>query len=73
MNSASQEAPAYWHALDVKHASDIDVNVGEMLVSQFDCGERVFEIADHLVCSAFDLVEVDSVAAWPGRRGEGRL
>ena len=49
------------------------VNVGGMLVSQFDCGERVFEIADHLVCSAFDLVEVDSVAAWPGRRGEGRL
>jgi len=52
------------HALDVKYAGDLGVAVGELLVSQPDCGEQALEIADHLVCcGAIDLVVVDSVAA----------
>ena len=52
------------HALDVAYARNLGVVVGEMLVSQPDCGEQALEIADHLVCcGAIDLVVVDSVAA----------
>ena len=52
------------HALDVAYARNLGVVVGEMLVSQPDCGEQALEIADHLVCcGAISLVVVDSVAA----------
>jgi len=52
------------HALDIKYAGALGVNVQEMLVSQPDTGEQALEIADMLVRSnAVDLVVIDSVAA----------
>jgi recombination protein RecA len=52
------------HALDVGYASNLGVNVDELLVSQPDTGEQALEIADTLVRSgAVDVVVIDSVAA----------
>ena len=52
------------HALDVKYAAKLGVNVKELLISQPDTGEQGLEIADMLVRSnAVDLVVIDSVAA----------
>ncbi len=52
------------HALDVKYASKLGVDLQEMLVSQPDTGEQALEICDMLVRSnAVDLIVVDSVAA----------
>ena len=52
------------HALDVKYAARIGVNVNELLVSQPDTGEQALEIVELLVRSgSLDLIVVDSVAA----------
>jgi recombination protein RecA len=52
------------HALDVKYAKSLGVNLDELLVSQPDTGEQALEIADMLVRSnAIDILVVDSVAA----------
>ncbi|TXD31769.1 recombinase RecA [Lujinxingia vulgaris] len=52
------------HALDVKYAQALGVNIEELLVSQPDTGEQALEIVDMLVRSnAIDLLVVDSVAA----------
>jgi recombination protein RecA len=52
------------HALDVKYASQLGVDVPSLLVSQPDSGEQALEITDILVRSgAVDLVVIDSVAA----------
>lgn len=52
------------HALDLKYAERLGVNVSELLISQPSCGEEGLEIADSLVKSgAVGLVIVDSVAA----------
>ncbi len=52
------------HALDVKYAKNLGINVEELLVSQPDTGEQALEIVEMLVRSgAVDLVVVDSVAA----------
>ena len=52
------------HALDIKYARRIGVNLDELLVSQPDTGEQALEIVDTLVRSqGVDLVVVDSVAA----------
>ena len=52
------------HALDIKYASKLGVNVPEMLVSQPDAGEQALEITETLVRSgAVDVLIVDSVAA----------
>lgn len=52
------------HALDIKYAKDLGVNVEELLLSQPDSGEQALEITDALVRSgAVDLVIIDSVAA----------
>ncbi len=52
------------HALDTKYASQLGVNVQELLISQPDSGEQALEIADMLVRSgAVNLIIVDSVAA----------
>ena len=63
------------HALDVTYAQALGVSLGELLVSQPDCGEQALEIADHLVLSgAVDLVVVDSVAALvPRAEIEGQM
>jgi recombination protein RecA len=52
------------HALDVKYAKDIGVDIDNLLVSQPDFGEQALEILETLVRSgAVDLIVVDSVAA----------
>ncbi|MDD2568989.1 MAG: recombinase RecA [Clostridia bacterium] len=52
------------HALDPTYASNIGVNLDDLLVSQPDTGEQALEIAEALVRSgAVDIVVVDSVAA----------
>jgi recombination protein RecA len=52
------------HALDVKYAKDIGVDVDNLLVSQPDYGEQALEILETVIRSgAVDLVVVDSVAA----------
>jgi recombination protein RecA len=52
------------HALDPLYASNLGVNLDNLLVSQPDTGEQALEIAEMLVRSnAVDIVVVDSVAA----------
>ncbi len=52
------------HALDIKYAKALGVNIDELLVSQPDTGEQALEITDMLVRSnAVDLLVIDSVAA----------
>ncbi len=52
------------HALDVKYAQALGVDIDELLVSQPDTGEQALEIVDMLVRSnAIDLLVIDSVAA----------
>lgn len=52
------------HALDPIYATNLGVDVDELLVSQPDYGEQALEITEQLVSSgAIDLVVVDSVAA----------
>ena len=52
------------HALDVRYARSLGVNIDELLVSQPDTGEQALEIADMLVRSnAIDILVIDSVAA----------
>jgi recombination protein RecA len=52
------------HALDPVYASELGVDVENLLVSQPDTGEMGLEIVDQLVRSmAVDLVVIDSVAA----------
>jgi recombination protein RecA len=52
------------HALDVKYAKSIGVEIDKLLVSQPDTGEQALEICEMLVRSgAVDMVVIDSVAA----------
>jgi len=52
------------HALDIKYASDLGVDIPKTLISQPSTGEEALEITDMLVKSnAVDLVIIDSVAA----------
>ena len=52
------------HALDVKYARELGVDIDELLVSQPDTGEQALEITDRLVRSnAIDILVIDSVAA----------
>lgn len=52
------------HALDTEYASNLGVNVGELLISQPDTGEQGLEIADMLVRSgSVNMIVIDSVAA----------
>ena len=52
------------HALDPAYATNLGVQVDDLLLSQPDHGEQAMEIADTLVTSgAVDLIVVDSVAA----------
>jgi recombination protein RecA len=52
------------HALDVKYAGALGVDIDELLVSQPDTGEQALEIVDMLVRSnAIDILVIDSVAA----------
>lgn len=52
------------HALDLKYAAKLGVDIEKLLISQPDSGEQALEIAETLVRSnAVDLVVIDSVAA----------
>lgn len=52
------------HALDVRYARALGVQIDELLISQPDCGEQALEIAETLVRSnAIDIIVIDSVAA----------
>lgn len=52
------------HALDPVYASNLGVDIENLLISQPDTGEQALEIAEALVRSgAIDVVVVDSVAA----------
>ncbi len=52
------------HALDPVYASNLGINIDELLVSQPDTGEQALEITEALVRSgAIDIVVIDSVAA----------
>ena len=52
------------HALDPSYASNLGVDIDELLISQPDAGEQALEIADTLVRSgALDVLVIDSVAA----------
>ena len=52
------------HAFDASYASQLGVDIDELLISQPDNGEQALEVADHLISSgAVDLVVIDSVAA----------
>ena len=52
------------HAFDQTYASNLGVDVDNLLISQPDNGEQALEIADNLIRSgAIDILVVDSVAA----------
>jgi recombination protein RecA len=52
------------HAMDPAYASNIGVDIDELLISQPDTGEQALEITDMLVRSgALDVIVIDSVAA----------
>lgn len=52
------------NAIDPKYASNLGVNIEELILSQPDSGEQALEITEMLIKSgAIDLVVVDSVAA----------
>lgn len=52
------------HALDPLYASQLGVDIDDLLVSQPDSGEMALDIVDQLVrSSAVDVIVVDSVAA----------
>ena len=52
------------HALDIKYAKNIGVDIKELLISQPSCGEEALDIADFLIRSnEVDIIVIDSVAA----------
>lgn len=63
------------HALDIKYAQDLGINLDELLVSQPDTGEEALSIAEKLAASgAVDLIIIDSVAALtPQKEIEGDM
>lgn len=52
------------HALNVKYAADIGINIPSLLLSQPSCGEDALEVTDQLVRSGdVSIVVIDSVSA----------
>ncbi|MFA5074862.1 MAG: recombinase RecA [Candidatus Babeliales bacterium] len=52
------------HALDPIYASQIGININDLIISQPDYGEQALDIAEMLIRSgAIDLLVIDSVAA----------
>lgn len=52
------------HALDANYASNIGININDLIISQPDYGEQALDIAEMLVRSgAIDIIVIDSVAA----------
>lgn len=52
------------HALDSNYASQLGININDLIISQPDYGEQALDIAEMLVRSgAVDVIVIDSVAA----------
>ena len=52
------------HALDPSYASQLGINIDDLIISQPDYGEQALDIAEMLVRSgAIDIIVIDSVAA----------
>ncbi len=52
------------HALDAKYASNLGININDLIISQPDYGEQALDIAEMLIRSgAVDIIVIDSVAA----------
>lgn len=52
------------HALDTTYATNLGININDLIVSQPDYGEQALDIAEALVRSgSIDIVVIDSVAA----------
>ncbi len=52
------------HALDAKYASQVGININDLIISQPDYGEQALDIAEMLIRSgAVDVIVIDSVAA----------
>lgn len=52
------------HALDVKYAAAIGINLDDLLLTQPSCGDEALEIVDQLLMNnAIDIAVIDSVAA----------
>ena len=59
------------HAMDPAYASNIGVDIDELLISQPDTGEQALEITDMLVRSgALDVVVIDSIRRMSSRTEE---
>ncbi|HZW61891.1 MAG TPA: recombinase RecA [Candidatus Babeliales bacterium] len=52
------------HALDANYASNLGININDLIISQPDYGEQALDIAEMLIRSgAVDVIVIDSVAA----------
>lgn len=52
------------HAIDVKHAKRLGVDLDKLLISQPDSGEQALQLVDHLTSTGeFAIIVIDSVAA----------
>lgn len=57
------------HALDIRYAGALGVDISKLIISQPDCAEDTLNIVDTLTRSnAMDLIVVDSVAALVSRK-----
>ena len=57
------------YALDTHYASNLGVNVDELIISQPGCGEEALEVTENLISGgAVDIIVIDSVAALTPRR-----
>lgn len=62
------------HALDLEWARTIGVNIGELMLTQPDCGEDALELVIELVKAKTDIIIVDSVSALvPRAEIEGQM
>lgn len=52
------------HAIDIKHAERMGVDLDKIIISQPDSGEQALQLVDHLTSTGeFSIIVVDSVAA----------
>ncbi len=52
------------HAIDIKHAKRMGVDLDKLLISQPDSGEQALQLVDHLTSTGeFAIIVIDSVAA----------
>ncbi len=50
--------------MDTTYATNLGININDLIISQPDYGEQALDIAEMLVCSGtVDIIVIDSVAA----------